>query len=119
MPNEVTIYNSKEKNENKGLTNYRKVVAYIDDQNKLIIHCIDINGAANLMFGDSGVEFYLTIDVKNKNELILKLGITNEENLDRNLLDVMYKKFGEKDSCFEDIMDYFNTQMINFKYDKW
>ena len=115
----ITLYNSKEINEGRAVNDYRKVTAFIGDKKELILCCCDINSTAKSMWGDSGVEFYLTLGEENKNKLALTLGVGNKENLDKSLLDKIYERFGREDSCFEDIMGYFKAQVIDYKYDRW
>jgi hypothetical protein len=131
----MTLYFTETLNENGRIGNYRNVKAYIGDKNELIIYCCDINNTAQKMWGDSGVEFYLIVSEQNKYKLAKKLGLTQNEGLiqniknvfapknveppDEKLLEKIYAEFGEKDSCFEDIMRYFESNNIEFNYQRW
>ena len=87
------------------------------------------------MWGDSGVEFYLIVSEQNKYKLARKLGLTQNEGLiqkiknvfapkkdelsNEKLLEKMYAEFGKEDACFENIMRYFESNNIEFDYQRW
>ena len=119
------LYTLKNLNINGRIDFYRNVTACVNVENEqLIIHCCDINNTAKVMFNDSGVEFYIIIDKKNTDKLMSKLHNKNllfnlfnrTEYTNETLLDILYAKFGEKDSCFEDIMDYCKEHSISYEY---
>ncbi|MEP0266856.1 hypothetical protein [Dokdonia sp.] len=116
---EVTLYNLKTLNENGRISFYRNVKTFVNDEGELIISCCDINNTAEVMFGDSGVEFYLTLDKENTNKVISEFGIINSKLVRQELLHKLESEFGGKDSCFEDVMEYLDTKNIDYQYDKW
>jgi hypothetical protein len=131
----MTLYFTETKHENGRIINHRDVKAYYSDKNELIIYCCDINNTAKEMWGDSGVEFYLIVSKENKYKLANKLGLTQNEGLiqniknvfapkkdepiDEKLLEKIYAEFGEEDACFENIMRYFESNNIEFNYQRW
>ncbi len=131
----MTLYYIKTLHENGRICNHRNVKAYYSDKNELVIYCYDINNTAQEMWGDSGVEFYLVVGEQNKYKLARKLGLTENEGLiqniknvfapkkdklpDEKLLEKIYAEFGEEDACFENIMRYFESNNIEFSYQRW
>jgi hypothetical protein len=113
----MTLYFTKTLHENGRISNHRNVKAYYSDKNELVIYCCDINNTAQEMWGDSGVEFYLIVSEQNKSKLAKKLGLN--EPSDEKLLEKIYAEFGEKDACFENIMRYFESNNIEFNYQRW
>jgi hypothetical protein len=113
----MTLYFTKTLHENGRISNYRDVKAYYSDKNELVIYCCDINNTAQEMWGDSGVEFYLIVSEQNKYKLANKLGLNNPP--DEKLLEKIYAEFGEEDACFENIMRYFESNNIEFNYQRW
>jgi len=115
----ITLYYIKTLKEDGRISNYRNVTAKVNDENELIICCCDINNTAKEMFGDSGVEFFLTVNEQNKDKFTVLLEITETGNLNDKLLEKIYSKFGEEDQSFSNIMDYFKSNGIKYKYDRW
>jgi hypothetical protein len=113
----MKLYFSETRNDEGRIISYRDVKAYYSDKNELVIYCCDINNTAKEMWGDSGVEFYLTVGEQGKNKLAAKLGLN--ERSDEKLLEKIYAEFGEQDACFENIMRYFESNKIEFNYQRW
>ncbi len=131
----MKLFFAETRNENGRIINLRDVKAYLSDKNELVIYCCDINNTAQEMWGDSGVEFYLIVSEQNKYKLARKLGLTQNEGLiqkiknvfaskkdelsNEKLLEKIYAEFGEEDACFENIMRYFESNNIEFNYQRW
>lgn len=115
----LTLYHNKELNRNGMMSYFREVTVSINDEYAVIVYCCDINKVAELMFGDRGVEFYLTVELENRQNLSKALGIGKEWRSDEKLLKKIQKKFGGKNSSFEDLKDFFDNHQIHYRYDRW
>lgn len=123
----VNLYSIKVLKDNGKTDIYRNVTATIGENNELVFYCCDINQSANLLYGDSGVEFYLILNQRSKNKLAAilynkKLFFSFYKNIkytNQSLLEKIHKKFGERDCCFEEIMKFLKKHNIQYEYERW
>lgn len=116
---ELTLYHEKMVTHDGEVSNYRQVSVSISEEHDVIVYCCDINKAAEVMFGDRGVEFYLTVDRDNKHRLAQALGMGKLWKDDQKLLKKMKKKFGGKASSYEDLKYFLEGNSIDYQYDRW
>ena len=123
----MNLYSIKVLNKN-GTTDFsRNVTVSINEKNELVFYCCDINQTAKHLYGDSGVEFYLILNQKDKDKLAAILNNKkrffilgfNTRYTNESLLENIEKKFSGRDSCFEEIMEFLKSHHIQYEYQRW
>ena len=118
----IKLYRIKETDENNRIKNFREVSVILKEENRLVVHCCDMNATCLAMFDDFGMEFYLSLN----SDATLKLadclaleGLKDQPTLGKLLLEKISQQFGGVDSCFDNLMDYFKANEIAYDYSRW
>ena len=133
----MQLYYSKILNENDRIKDLRDVNVFYDSEGNLIFKCCDINDTAKKLYGDSGVEFYVTIEKSNLTKVAEIAGIFPKQNWFGSILNLQRRKnevdkisqdailnyfvsqYKNDAECFQKIQHYLKAKKIKYKFEKW
>lgn len=111
------LFKKEERNEAGKLIDYRNVTCSFNADGGFSLGCCDINSTAASHFGDSGVEFYITLKPPAVDQLCPLLNV-GPKNAQGGLIAAVQKKFtGEK--CFTEFRNFCDANSVPYEFDRW